>query len=60
MEGIKKSHRAEMPELEVEYRIKSMDEVDLVLDEKDALNESKRCLSCCRLCYNKDEIAISS
>ena len=60
VEGIKKSHRAEMPELEVEYRIKSMDEVDLVLDEKDALNESKRCLSCCRLCYNKDEIAISS
>ena len=49
-----------MPELEVEDRIKSMDEVDLVLDEKDALNESKRCLSCCRLCYNRDEIAISS
>ena len=60
VEGIKKSHRAEMPELEVEDRIKSMDEVDLVLDEKDALNESKRCLSCCRLCYNRDEIAISS
>ncbi|MEA3435135.1 MAG: FAD-dependent oxidoreductase [Thermodesulfobacteriota bacterium] len=60
VEGIQKSHRAEMPELEVEDRIKTMDEVDLVLDEKDALSESKRCLSCCRLCYNKDEIAISS
>lgn len=54
VEGIKKSHRAEMPELEVEDRIKTMDEVDLVLDEKDALAESKRCLSCCRLCYNRD------
>ncbi len=60
VEGIKKSHRAEMPELEVEERIKSMDEVDLVLDEKDALGESNRCLSCCRLCYNRDKIAISS
>ena len=49
-----------MSELEVDKRIKSMDEVDLVLDEKDALNESKRCLSCYRLCYNRDEIAISS
>jgi len=60
VEGIKKSHRAEMPELEVEERIKSMNEVDLVLDEKDALDESKRCLSCCRLCYNRDEIAQSN
>jgi len=54
VEGIKKSHRAEMPELEVDERINSMDEVDLVLDEKDAQGESNRCLACCRLCYNRD------
>ncbi|MCP4372309.1 MAG: electron transporter RnfB, partial [Deltaproteobacteria bacterium] len=60
VKGIKKSHRAEMPELEVEEMIKSMDEVDLVLDEKNARKESKRCLSCCRLCYNRDEMAIGS
>ncbi|MDY6790963.1 MAG: FAD-dependent oxidoreductase [Thermodesulfobacteriota bacterium] len=60
VEGITKTPRAKMPELEVDERIKSMDEVDLVLDEKDALNESKRCLSCCRLCYNRDKMAINS
>ncbi len=60
VDGVKKTPRAEMPELEVKERIKSMDEVDLVLDEKDAIYESKRCLSCCRLCYNRDEIAQSN
>ena len=43
-----------MPELEVEQRIHSMIECDLVISEKDAAHESGRCLECCRLCYNPD------
>ncbi|MBL0717103.1 MAG: hypothetical protein JJV89_03540, partial [Desulfosarcina sp.] len=43
-----------MPELPVNERIKTMEEVDLVISEEDALRESKRCLSCCITCYNKD------
>lgn len=54
VEGVVKTPRAKMPELPVKERIKSFVEVDLVLREKDALAESKRCLSCCRICYNKD------
>jgi len=54
VEGIVKTPRAKMPELPVKERIKSFVEADLVLNEKDALAESKRCLSCCRICYNKD------
>ncbi len=52
--GIRKSKRTPMPELPVDERIKSFVETDLVISEEDAKNESARCLSCCRLCYNKD------
>jgi formate dehydrogenase beta subunit len=52
--GIRNRKRAEMPELPVAERIKTFDETDLVLSEADALAESRRCLSCCRLCYNPD------
>lgn len=52
--GIVNSPRAEMPELPVEERIRSMAEADLVISEKTALAESGRCLNCCRICYNKD------
>ena len=52
--GLKETVRAEMPELPVQERIKTFEEADLVLEEKDALAESRRCLSCCRLCYNPD------
>jgi NADPH-dependent glutamate synthase beta subunit-like oxidoreductase len=55
--GIKKTKRAEMPELPVNERIKTFEEADLVLQEEDALRESKRCLVCCRICYNKDVAA---
>ena len=54
--GIKKSKRTPMPELPVGERIQSFVEADLVIQEKDAVYESNRCLSCCRLCYNKDSI----
>jgi NADPH-dependent glutamate synthase beta subunit-like oxidoreductase len=54
VDGIKPSPRAKMPELPVEERIKSFDEADLVLSDKDALAEAGRCLNCCRLCYDPD------
>ena len=44
-----------MPELPVKERLDSMVEVDLVISEKDARYESGRCLSCCRLCYNRED-----
>jgi NADPH-dependent glutamate synthase beta subunit-like oxidoreductase/NAD-dependent dihydropyrimidine dehydrogenase PreA subunit len=54
VDGIVKTPRAEMPELPVKERITSFIEVDQVLAEEDALKEANRCLSCCRICYNKD------
>lgn len=53
--GVEKKARTPMPELEVSERIDSMIEVDQVITEKDAANESRRCLNCCRLCYNPDK-----
>jgi hypothetical protein len=52
--GVTQKKRAEMPEMPVAERIHTFEEVDLVLSEASALEESKRCLSCCRLCYNMD------
>ncbi len=52
--GVEKKKRTPMPELEVAERIDSMIEVDQVISEKDAAYESRRCLNCCRLCYNPD------
>ncbi|NNF98953.1 MAG: FAD-dependent oxidoreductase [Desulfobacteraceae bacterium] len=57
VDGVVQKKRTEMPELPVEERIRSMVEVDLVISEKDARYESNRCLSCCRICYNKDKEA---
>ena len=54
VEGIVASERAKMPELPVNSRIKTFEEVDLVLSEAAALKEADRCLGCCRLCYDKD------
>jgi NADPH-dependent glutamate synthase beta subunit-like oxidoreductase len=54
VDGVVDKKRAVMPELPVEERIKTFDEVDLVLTEEAALAESERCLGCCRLCYNPD------
>ena len=52
--GLNPTSRTQMPELPVDERIQVFDEVDLVLSEESALAESKRCLTCCRICYNKD------
>jgi len=54
VKGIIKKPRVTMPELPVIERISTMEEVDLVISEKDALRESNRCLSCCITCYDKD------
>ena len=55
--GVIKNPRAPMPELPVEERIHSFIEVDQVLTENSAKNESNRCLSCCLTCYDKDAAA---
>jgi formate dehydrogenase (NADP+) beta subunit len=52
--GIEKKERTPMPELEVAERIDSMIECDLVISEDAAAYESRRCLDCCRICYNPD------
>ena len=58
VDGVVEKKRTPMPELPVDERIKTFDEADLVISEKDALYEANRCLSCCRLCYNKDPEAV--
>lgn len=55
VEGVEKTQRAKMPEMPVDERIKSFEEADLVISEAAAAAESSRCLSCCRICYNKDQ-----
>jgi len=54
VEGVVPKKRTVMPELPVEERIDNFRETDLVISEQDALYESSRCLSCCRLCYDPD------
>jgi NADPH-dependent glutamate synthase beta subunit-like oxidoreductase len=44
-----------MPELAVGSRIKTFEEVDLVLPQKNAREEAERCLDCCRICYNREK-----
>jgi formate dehydrogenase (NADP+) beta subunit len=55
--GISPCKRTPMPEMEVKERIRSFAESDLVITEADAKYESNRCLSCCRICYNRDKEA---
>ena len=54
LEGVDRTERTPMPELEVDDRIKTFEEVDLVISEEDAQYESNRCLQCCLTCYNKE------
>jgi len=54
VDGVIPKKRTEMPELPVAQRIHTLDEVDLVITETQALYEAGRCMNCCRLCYNKD------
>jgi NADPH-dependent glutamate synthase beta subunit-like oxidoreductase len=57
VKGIVKRPRAEMPELTVEERIHSFVEVDQVLNDESAHEESERCLACGKTCYNMDAAA---
>lgn len=57
VDGLNATQRTPMPEMNVAERIQSFEEADLVITEEDAKHESGRCLSCCRICYNKDEDA---
>ncbi len=56
VEGLSPCKRTPMPEMEVKERIRSFAESDLVITEADARYESNRCLNCCRICYNRDEV----
>jgi NADPH-dependent glutamate synthase beta subunit-like oxidoreductase len=57
IEGVKKTQRAEQPELEAgSYeRQQTFAEVDLTLTEENALKEANRCLRCCLTCYDPDQ-----
>ena len=50
--GVTPSKRVEMAELSVDKRIHSFEEVDLTISEQEAVEESRRCLNCCRFCYS--------
>ena len=54
VEGVVPKTRTPMPELPVAERIRSFDETDLAISEKDARYEAERCLNCCRICYDLD------
>jgi NADPH-dependent glutamate synthase beta subunit-like oxidoreductase len=54
LKGIVKIARQPMPELPVDARIVTFEEVDLVLPEDKALEEANRCLRCGVVCYNPD------
>jgi NADPH-dependent glutamate synthase beta subunit-like oxidoreductase len=55
--GVTPRPRAEMVELAVAERTRSFVEVDQVLTEGAARDESDRCLYCCLTCYNPDGTA---
>lgn len=50
--GVRRADRITMPELPVEERITTMDEVDQTVDEVQILIEAGRCLSCGTICYD--------
>jgi formate dehydrogenase beta subunit len=51
--GVAESERVKMPELSVDERRGSFDEVERGLDEQLALQEAGRCLRCGLICYRK-------
>lgn len=57
VEGITRISRTPMVELPVAERINSFIEVDQVLTESAAHYESRRCLNCGILCYNRDNLS---
>jgi formate dehydrogenase (NADP+) beta subunit len=55
LEGIERLGRPKMPELHVEERVDTFDEVELTLTEEEARKESTRCLQCGLTCFWQDE-----
>jgi NADPH-dependent glutamate synthase beta subunit-like oxidoreductase len=53
--GVVSKLRTPIPVLDIKERIHSMVQVEQVITEEQAQYESRRCLACCRLCYNPDE-----
>ena len=54
LKGVAISERVKMPELEVDGRRGSFDEVEQGLDGKMACGEADRCLSCGLICYRQE------
>lgn len=52
--GVAESERVKMPELSVDERRESFDEVEQGLNEKLATQEAARCLRCGLICYRKE------
>ncbi|UCG64677.1 MAG: FAD-dependent oxidoreductase [Deltaproteobacteria bacterium] len=52
--GVPASERVKMPELSVDERRESFDEVERGLDEQLATQEAARCLRCGLICYRKE------
>ncbi len=53
--GVAPAARVQMPEVCAEERSCSFTEVDLTIDEEDALAEANRCLHCGLTCYDRDQ-----
>ena len=52
--GVGRRDKVEQPELPADSRIRTFDEVDLVVDDKMMQQEAARCLRCGTLCYDND------
>jgi NADPH-dependent glutamate synthase beta subunit-like oxidoreductase/NAD-dependent dihydropyrimidine dehydrogenase PreA subunit len=55
IERVKRLDKVPQPELPVEERIKSFEEVDLVLSREQMRREAQRCMRCGTLCFFEDE-----
>jgi NADPH-dependent glutamate synthase beta subunit-like oxidoreductase len=53
--GVDPAARVQMPEVCADERTCSFTEVDLTIDEADALAEAERCLHCGLTCYDRDQ-----
>ena len=60
LEGLDKIPRVHQPELKVEDRIKTFEEVEHTISAADARKEAERCLRCGLICYNRDMVEAMS
>ena len=57
LKGVAISEWVKMPELAIDGRRGSFDEVEQGLDEKMACGEADRCLSCGLICYRTSSVS---